>query len=75
MQAKPKKIRTVNKQTNKQEKQTKKAATTAKNKKIKKRDKELYKVITGSAVVDFFGPIRDSAIIGNMRAFFSAMSQ
>ena len=40
-------------------------------KKKKKRDKKIYKVITGSAVVDFFGWIRDSAIIGNMRAFIS----
>ena len=35
-------------------------------KKIKekgKRDMKIYKVITGSAVVDFFGRIGDSAII------------
>ena len=31
----------------------------------------MYKVITGSAVVNFFGRIRDSAIIENMRAFIS----
>ena len=42
-----------------------------KRKKEKKRDKKIYKVIIGSAVVDFFGQIRDSAIIGNMRAFIS----
>ena len=31
----------------------------------------MYKVITGSAVVNFFGRIRDCAIIENMRAFIS----
>ena len=36
-----------------------------------KRDKKIYKVITGIAVVDFFGQIRDSAIMGNMQAFIS----
>ena len=40
-------------------------------KKRKKRDKKIYKVITGTAVVDFFGRIRDSAIIGNMRTLIS----
>ena len=40
-------------------------------KKKKKRDKKIYKVITGSAVVDFFGRIRDSTIVGNMRSFIS----
>ena len=28
-------------------------------KKRKKRDKKMYKLITGSAIVDFFGQIRD----------------
>ena len=39
--------------------------------KRKKRDKKIYKVITGSAVVDFFGQIKDSAIIGDMEDFSS----
>ena len=42
-----------------------------KRKKNEKRDKKIYKVVTGSAVVDFFGCIRDSAIIGNTIAFNS----
>ena len=32
------------------------------------KNKKIYKVITGSAAVDFFGQIRDSAIIESMRA-------
>ena len=48
-------------------KQTNETAKTAK----KERDNKIYKVITGSAVLDFFGRIRDSAIIENMRAFIS----
>ena len=50
-------IRTVNKQTNKQTKETNEAATTAKKKKKKEkkkmRDKKICKVITGSAVYLF----------------------
>ena len=37
----------------------------------KKRDKKIYKVTTDSAVVEFLGRIKDSAIIENMRAFIS----
>ena len=35
----------------------------------KDRDKKIYKVITGNAIVDFFGCIRDSAIMKSMRIF------
>ena len=44
-----------------------------KKKKKRERDKKIYiyKIITGSAVVDFFGRIRDSPIIENMRDFIS----
>ena len=56
-------------QTNKTNKWS--SSNNQKKKKRKKRDKKIYKVITGSAVVDFFGQIRDSAMIGNMRAFIS----
>ena len=38
---------------------------------MRKREKKIRKVITGSAAVDFFGRIRDSAITENMRAFIS----
>ena len=65
--AKPKKKRTIE-QTNKQ-KQTNEATTTKKEQ--KERDKKKYIVITGSAVVDFFEHIRDSAVIENMRASVS----
>ena len=37
----------------------------------KERDKNIYKVITGSSIVDLFGSIRDSVIIKNIRAFIS----
>ena len=51
-------------------KQTNEAATTAKKKKREReKEKKIYKVIPGSAVVYFFGWIRDSIIIENMRAF------
>ena len=36
-----------------------------------KRQENIYKVITGSSVVDFIGQIRDSAIKESMRAFIS----
>ena len=61
-------IRTANKQTNKT---NKKQQQQQKKKKKKKKDQKIHKVITGSAVVDFFGHIRDSAVIGNMRTFIS----
>ena len=35
------------------------------------REKEIYKVITESAVVDFFRHIRDSAVIENTGALIS----
>ena len=65
-------IRTVHKQINKTNKWSSSNSQKKKKKeKRKKRDKKIYKVITSSAVVDFFGQIRDSAMIGNMRAFIS----
>ena len=48
-----------------QQKQKKKE----KNRKRETRKYEIYKVITSSAVVDFFVQIRDSALIENVRAF------
>ena len=41
------------------------------NRKRETRKYEIYKVITSSAVVDFFVQIRDSALIGNVRAFIT----
>ena len=37
----------------------------------KKRQENVWRLITGTAVVDFIGRIRDSAILENMRAFIS----
>ena len=37
----------------------------------KERDKKIRKVITGSAIIDFFRYIRNSAKIENMRVFIS----
>ena len=43
-----------------------------KKKKVREGQKiYIYKIITGSAVKDFFGRIRDSPIIENMRDFIS----
>ena len=64
-------IRTVSKQTNKWSSNNSKKKKKKRKKKRKRRDKKICKVITGTAGVDFFGQIRDSAIIGNMRAFIS----
>ena len=63
IQARPKEIRTV-KQRSKQAKQTNEAAiTTKKKKKEKERQENIYKVITGSAVVDIFERIRESTLL------------
>ena len=64
--SKPKKKRTV--------KQSNEAATTTKKNRKRERQKyikNIYKVITGSSIVDLFGSIRDSVIIKNIRAFIS----
>ena len=56
-------------QLNKQRNKTNKWSSSINQK--EKRDKLICQVTTSTAVVEFFGRIRDSAIIENMRASIS----